>query len=181
LHPAAEAAKPAANATATAGWRRGYAADCKAPRFSSQTKSFPENSYQDKPGTTGEHDNGILPPEKATENENPGALAGATGADIEGFWGLFDNNLNRQVQASRIVEAVLDCGPEDRVLFLETILDQIRPGWPQSFNIDVMQEASWWADTATRPEIKAYAVTCYRRLSREDKKAFLNYITGAAA
>lgn len=116
-----------------------------------------------------------------TENENPGALAGATGTDIEGFWSLFEDNLNRRAQATRIIDAVLDCGPEDRVLFLETILDQIRPGWPKSFNIDVMEEAGWWADTATTPERKAYLLACYRRLSRADKAAFLTYITGRAA
>ena len=112
---------------------------------------------------------------------NPGALAGATEAKVEKFWEWFDSNVKRQAGASRIIEAVLSCDPEDRVLFLETILDQIRPGWPKSFNIDVMEEAGWWADTATTPERKAYMLACYRRLSRTDKEAFLTYITGRAA
>lgn len=112
---------------------------------------------------------------------NPGALAGATGANLDSFWSWFDTNADRQARASRVIDAVLDCDPEDRVLFLETILDQIRPGWPRSFNIDVMEEAGWWADTATTPERKAYMLACYRRLSRTDKESFLTYITGRAA
>ncbi|WP_017998090.1 hypothetical protein [Paracoccus sp. N5] len=112
---------------------------------------------------------------------NPGALAGATEVKVENFWEWFDSNVKRQAGASRIIEAVLSCDPEDRVLFLETLLDQIRPCWPKSFNIDVMEEAGWWADSATTPERKAYMLACYRRLSRTDKESFLTYITGRAA
>ncbi|MBX4377822.1 hypothetical protein K4H02_22465, partial [Mycobacterium tuberculosis] len=64
--------------------------------------------------------------------ENPGALAGATGTDIESFWSWFDRNLKRQIMASELVSALLNCAPEDRVPFLELQLDQLRPGWPQS-------------------------------------------------
>ena len=115
------------------------------------------------------------------ESDNLGALAGATEVKVENFWEWFDSNVKRQAGASRIIEAVLSCDPDDRVLFLETILDQIRPGWPKSFNIDVMEEAGWWADSATTPERKAYMLACYRRLSRADKESFLTYITGRAA
>lgn len=112
------------------------------------------------------------------EKQSNGSEENSASANV---WEDFQHNLNRSIAAVELIEAVLDCAPRDRVLFLETILDQIRPGWPRSFNIDVMQEASWWADTATRPELKAYALTCYRRLSRDDKQAFLTYITGAKA
>ncbi|WP_246175229.1 hypothetical protein [Paracoccus limosus] len=155
--------------------------DLQSNRLRSENSALDQKKYQDKPGTPREPDTPALPSNAAAENENPGALAGATGADLEGFWSLFNHNLERQAQASRIIDAVLSCDPEDRVLFLETILDQIRPGWPKSFNIDVMEEAGWWADTASTPERKAYMLACYRRLSRTDKEAFLTYITGRAA
>ena len=133
------------------------------------------------PQTDRERNENVSSADLNSAKENPGALAGATEVDLEGFWSLFDHNLIRQAQASRIIDAVLSCDPEDRVLFLETILDQIRPGWPKSFNIDVMEEAGWWADTASTPERKAYMLACYRRLSRTDKESFLTYITGRAA
>ena len=154
--------------------------DLQSNRLHSENSALDRKKYQDKPGTLREPDTPALP-SNAAAKENPGALAGATEADLKGFWSLFDHNLIRQAQASRIIEAVLSCDPEDRVLFLETILDQIRPGWPKSFNIDVMEEAGWWADSATTPERKAYMLACYRRLSRTDKEAFLTYITGRAA
>lgn len=40
-----------------AGWRRGYAADCKAPQRASQINRLGFPSYQDKPETPGERDN----------------------------------------------------------------------------------------------------------------------------
>ena len=43
--------------------------------------------------------------------------------------------------ASELVSALLNCAPEDRVPFLELLLDQLRPGWPQSFLIDLLREA----------------------------------------
>ncbi|WP_224767380.1 hypothetical protein [Paracoccus yeei] len=169
---------------ASLGWklsRKGYkprGAVAQSNRFLNESNPLNPEKYQDKAGTPGERDTLDVSDSPPPENESPGALAGATGTDIEGFWSLFDNNLTRQAQASRIIEAVLACEPADQVLFLETILDQIRPGWPKSFNIDVMEEAGWWADTATTPERKAYMLACYRRLSWADKQAFQTYITG---
>lgn len=112
---------------------------------------------------------------------NPGALAGATGADTKTFWDWFDNNINRQARARTVVDAILDCAPEDRAMICETILDNIRPGWPQSLNISVMEEASWWADNSTRAERKAYLLACYRRLSGDDQVAFLAFVQGKVA
>lgn len=112
---------------------------------------------------------------------NPGALAGATGTDDKAFLAWFDNNLERQAAARALIAAVLDCRPEDQALFLEIILDNIRPGWPKAYNIDLMEEASWWADNSTRSERKAYMLACYRRLSPEDQTAFLAFVQRKAA
>ncbi|HWL56399.1 MAG TPA: hypothetical protein VNQ78_06930 [Paracoccus sp. (in: a-proteobacteria)] len=123
---------------------------------------------------------GVKPLPEA-KSENPGALAGATGTDIESFWDWFDSNATRNTKASNLAKAVADCDPADQILFLETMLDALRPGWPQSSYGLLMEEAGWWADNSTRAEKKAYMLACYRRLPLEDRKAFLNYITGASA
>lgn len=113
--------------------------------------------------------------------KTPGALAGTTGADIEGFWSRFDDNLSRKAQASAVVAAVLECDPEDRVLFLEAILDQIRPGWPQAYYCNLMEEAAWWADNSSRAERKAYCLACFNRMPARDQAAFLDYVQGRSA
>jgi hypothetical protein len=43
-----------------------------------------------------------------------------------------------------------------------------------------MADADWWADFATRPELKAYTLASYRRLPERDKRAFLQHV-GASA
>ncbi|RKS52164.1 hypothetical protein BDE18_1467 [Paracoccus pantotrophus] len=111
--------------------------------------------------------------------ENPGALAGATGTDLKSFWSWFDHNLKRQIAASELVSALLNCAPEDRVPFLEILLDQLRPGWPQSLLIDLMREARWWVTNASRAERKAYCLACHEGMPEDDQRSFVAYITGA--
>ncbi|MTH59001.1 hypothetical protein [Paracoccus litorisediminis] len=113
--------------------------------------------------------------------ESLGSAGGRPEAVFEVFWNRFDHNLERQSAASAVIEAVLDCDPVDRVLFLETILDQIRAGWPSSYNIDLIQEASYWADISTRQERKAYLWACWQRLPAADQSAFLRRVQGRAA
>lgn len=113
------------------------------------------------------------------QKENPGALAGATGTDLKSFWSWFDHNLKRQIAASELVSALLNCAPEDRVPFLELLLDHLRPGWPQSLLIDLMREARWWVTNASRAERKAYCLACYEGMPEDDKRSFVAYITGA--
>lgn len=64
---------------ATAGWRRGYAADCKAPQNPREINALGAKSYQDIAGTHREPDTARAGSFAPPENENPGALAGATG------------------------------------------------------------------------------------------------------
>ena len=57
------------------------------------------------------------------ENENPGALAGATGADLRSGRVADEDSLKR-IEAARALAAVVsDCDPRDRVPLLKRLLD----------------------------------------------------------
>ncbi|MTD99257.1 hypothetical protein GIY56_03030 [Paracoccus sp. YIM 132242] len=158
-----------------AGWRRGYAADCKAPLVSRQINRFPENRYQDIPRTGGERDNGLSSPEIDT-NENPGALTGATGADLHSWLEWVDLNIQRESAARVLMEAVLACDPHDRIPLMERFIDALRPGDPLSPFMGIMASARDWASWASRAELKAYALACYEAMSGRDQAAFLGHI-----
>ncbi len=114
---------------------------------------------------------------RAAENENPGALAGATGADLHSSAFTDNHTLNRLRTASALACAVAACDPDDRVLFLERLLEELRPGWPQvPFLCGLMEEAGFWADRASRAELKAYCLASFRRMPRADQAAFLGYV-----
>ncbi|WP_135058839.1 hypothetical protein [Paracoccus salipaludis] len=117
-----------------------------------------------------------------SKNENPGALAGATGADLHSSAFTHDHTLNRLRTASALACAVAACDSDDRVPFLERLLEELRPGWPQvPFLCGVMEEAGFWADMASRVELKAYCLASYQRMTPADQAAFLGYVQGRAA
>ena len=152
---------------APAGWRRGYAADCKAARFSFESNPQGTEICADKARTIPEHD------------KRPSS---ALGAEIEEgaaeFWSWFDGNLRRQLSAGRLVCSIMELPPNDRIPFLEIMLDALRPGWPQSHLIDLMDEARWWVASSTLAERKAYCLSCYEGLSDADQRSFVAHVTG---
>ncbi|MFV0300206.1 MAG: hypothetical protein ACK5IP_04885 [Paracoccus sp. (in: a-proteobacteria)] len=77
----------------------------------------------------------------ARENENPGALAGATGADVRSYLEQLDNTLNRIDAASAFSRAVAELHPDDRISALEATFDFLRPGAPLPAFYSVMAEA----------------------------------------
>lgn len=121
-------------------------------------------------------------PDFGLENENPGALARAAGADMQTNTDRGDDTLIRLHAARALADATAACDPDDRVLLLERLLDTLRPGWPiPAFMGRVMEEAGFWADMASRVELKAYALACYRRMTPADQAAFLGFVQGEAA
>ena len=121
-------------------------------------------------------------PETGAENENPGALAGATGADLVSIGEHPDHTLNRRAAAMALADAAADCPEPIRARLLERLLDTFRPGWPiPAFPGTVLLEARAWAETASRVELKGYALACVERMPSDDRAAFLAFVAGSAA
>lgn len=119
---------------------------------------------------------------EARENENPGALGGATGAIKQTNAICPDYTSDRAARAIALADAAADCPAEIRVRLLERLLDQFRPGWPiPAFPGTVLLEARAWAETASRVELKGYALACVERMPSDDRAAFLAFIAGRAA
>ncbi len=119
------------------------------------------------------------PPEA---KENPGALAGATGDFEIGEWfARIDHNLKRESSARALAQAVADCDPDDRLPFLERIIEGLRPGQPSVGFGPIMVEARDWASWASRTELKAYCLAAYEAMSGRDQAAFLGHLDRRAA
>lgn len=109
------------------------------------------------------------------QKECPGTLAGATGADVQEWLSWIDHNIERENAAREFALALLKCDPADRLELLEVSIEALRPGWPVPPFGRVMDEASFWADMASRAERKAYMLACFERLSVRDQSGFLAY------
>ncbi|MGA0613328.1 hypothetical protein [Paracoccus sp. KR1-242] len=98
------------------------------------------------------------------------------------FWTWFDANAERQANASKVVEAVLDCDPDDRIRLLETILNTLRPGMPQ-FVVDelVVREAKEWVQIASMREQKAMLFAIRQSWSDAEMAPFLDWAQPKAA
>lgn len=83
----------------------------------------------------------------------------------------------REASAFAVLDALMACEKQDRLQFLEALMDGIRKGMPYSLHDgQVMAEANWWAEEASRAERKAYCAACYTRLSPADQSAFRSFI-----
>ena len=114
------------------------------------------------------------------ENENPGALAGATGANFEGSLGSETYN-DRLVAATALCFAIRACHPSDAVFLMAAALEDLRAGMPIPALDSIMAEARLWAEWATPPEAKAYALAAFEAMGSRDRAAFLAYVTPRAA
>lgn len=56
---------------------------------------------------------------------------------------------------------------------LETIVPARLAGAPLPVLFEIEDDARWWADLATPPELKAWLTACFLRLSERDRAAFL--------
>lgn len=84
--------------------------------------------------------------------------------------------MRREAQAHALTQAVIACDRDDRIPFLEAILDGLRAGMPISLFGAVMAEASFWAERASRAERKAYCAACFASLDPHDQDAFRDFI-----
>lgn len=112
--------------------------------------------------------------------ENPGALAGATGAEQSGHSFKSAEYRLRAERATSLCLCIADMPPEDSAPILWAALDEFhRQGFPASPLVNVMQHASEWASEATENELKAYAVAAARRMNPATREAFLVYMRGS--
>jgi len=113
--------------------------------------------------------------------ENPGALAGATGANtIEQAFKTKDYR-NRADAATALCEAIADCDQTDACTIMEAALADLYLPWPDRLSSFAMTDARAWADFATPRELKAYALACFEKMRPKVQAAFLAHVGGAAA
>ena len=112
------------------------------------------------------------------ENENPGALAGATGADQLGISFKTEEYRKRAEAATTLCLAIAACDRDDAVVLMESALWDLRAGAPGPVFLSIMQEAEDWADFATVSERKAWCLASWNRLPAADRAAFLAHVTG---
>ena len=115
-----------------------------------------------------------------SEKENLGALAGATESNLELAFKT-EYYRNRAARATELGHAIAECHPQDACILMEAAIDDLRAGMPNAPFLSLMNEASFWADMATRNERKAFALANYTRLSKADQSAFLAYVQRGAA
>lgn len=113
--------------------------------------------------------------------ENPGALAGATGADQHGEEVSFktEHYRNRAKAATALCHAIADCDPDDAAQIMAAALSDLSAGMPIAPLFGVMEQAAFWADLATPPELDAYALAGTNRMAPARRAAFLAYLGGA--
>lgn len=108
--------------------------------------------------------------------ENPGALAGATGAGKTEHTFASPQYRLRAERATTLCLAIADCEREDAAPILEAALLSMSAGHPTPPLLGIMDAAAWWADFALPIELDAYALACFNRMTPQRRTAFLNYV-----
>lgn len=116
------------------------------------------------------------------EKHIPGALAGATGAEMQSVADSDNHTARWAADASRIASAVYGCAPANRLPLIELTFDHLCAGPPAfAADHDAMDWARRWAEIASRAERKAYCLATFEVMAAHDQRAFLAYVTGRAA
>ena len=90
------------------------------------------------------------------EKENPGALAGATGADIEKQSLQAADYRMRAECATALAEAIGDCHPDDAVQLMVAALYDLMPEGPRcDVFLSAAEDAAWWASVAAPEQLSA--------------------------
>ena len=115
------------------------------------------------------------------QNEDPGALAGATEVDLESLWNVVEVNAKRAAKARGVVDALLRVDPQDRPLVLDALRHQFRAGAPQAYVIDLMMEAAHWVEISTQKERRAYFFSIWAEMTQAERASFRQWAQGEAA
>jgi len=117
-------------------------------------------------------------PDPGFPNENPGALAGATGAgNIEQAFKTKEYR-TRAIAATALGRAIADCHPADACTLMESAIADLRPAMPSVPLISAMAEAREWAAWAMASQVKAIALAAFEAMSGPDRRAFLAHVGG---
>lgn len=92
-----------------------------------------------------------------------------------------ERNMRRQAQGYALIQALLNCERDDRIPFLEALMEGLRAGMPIALFGTIMAEANFWAEQASRAERKAYCAACFSCLTPDDQAAFLSFAQQRAA
>ena len=111
----------------------------------------------------------------AVEKQNPGALAGATGAACEVGNFKTQEYRERAVSATRLCAAIAECHPEDAVLILSAALQDMAAGAPLPVWQSALEDARWWASYATQFELKAWCLASFEAMHPKARTGFLAY------
>lgn len=173
-----------------AGWRRGYAADCKAPLLSCENSALAENSYQDKAGTSGERDNRPLTRHsiisKSIEGRHKRAARILGYALITGdraTWNVASAVWSARLDASErqalATAALLSLDPADAYVVAENVFDSA--GDPLPPFLDPIDDATFWAGMASLPELRAYCLAAFVAMPRREQLDFIEFAQGECA
>ncbi len=108
--------------------------------------------------------------------ENPGALAGETGAKKLSKHFNTEEYRVRALATSALSDAIAQCLREDLVVIFEGLLERLRAGEPTTPLLSYMDEARDWAAYATPGELKCYLVAIWNALSKRERARFLAYV-----
>ena len=120
-------------------------------------------------------------PLATSETKNPGASGNATGANSTDLAIVSEEYRLRAAHATTLCYAISNCDPRDACHIMAAALDDLSAGMPGAPLFSFMDAANWWADLASEPELKAYLLACWTRLSPKAQTAFLRYIERGAA
>ena len=120
-------------------------------------------------------------PSAPSETKNPGASANATGADNIDLAITSQGYRLRLEHARTLAFAIGQCDPRDACHIMAAALDDLSAGMPGAPLFSFMDHASFWADLASEPELKAYLLACWTRLSPKAQTSFLSYVQRGAA
>ncbi|MBL4915683.1 hypothetical protein [Szabonella alba] len=120
------------------------------------------------------------------ENENPGALAGATGAENEKKASEKPSSrlteyLTRIQLATALEVAIRDAHASDAASIMSAALTRMMAGSPPPLLLSAVDEASSWAEWATPDERKAYCLASFNAMPPKDRASFLAYVQRSKA
>lgn len=110
---------------------------------------------------------------------DPGARARASEVDMQSGQDWRNDTRRNPSKARRFSDALVQFDPDDRLDVLEDAHEFLRAGMPIVLFGSIMDQATFWAERASRSEHKAYLLACFNRLSPEDREAFFGHVRPA--